>query len=131
MDTKKVILPDSGKRSEFDTGAVRDAMEGKGMPSLLPIDALRAASKRFEDGANKYGRDNWTKGIPLSRYIDSLYRHLWQFIEGDESEDHAGAIVWNAMCLVQTEEWIKNGKLPKSLDDIRKREYEESNQEER
>jgi len=131
MDTKKVILPDSGKRSEFDTGAVRDAMEGKGMPSLLPIDALRAASKRFEDGANKYGRDNWTKGIPLSRYIDSLYRHLWQFIEGDESEDHAGAIVWNAMCLVQTEEWIKNGKLPKSLDDIRKREYEESTQEER
>jgi hypothetical protein len=131
MDTKKVTLPDSGKRSEFDTGAVRDAMEGKGMPSLLPIDALRAASKRFEDGANKYGRDNWTKGIPLSRYIDSLYRHLWQFIEGDESEDHAGAIVWNAMCLVQTEEWIKNGKLPKSLDDIRKREYEESNPSER
>ena len=131
MDTKKVTLPDSGKRSEFDTGAVRDAMEGKGMPSLLPIAALRAASKRFEDGANKYGRDNWTKGIPLSRYIDSLYRHLWQFIEGDESEDHAGAIVWNAMCLVQTEKWIKNGKLPKSLDDIRKREYEESNQEER
>jgi len=131
MDTKKVTLPDSGKRSEFETGAVRDAMEGKGMPSLLPIDALRAASKRFEDGANKYGRDNWTKGIPLSRYIDSLYRHLWQFIEGDESEDHAGAIVWNAMCLVQTEEWIKNGKLPKSLDDIRKREYEESNPSER
>lgn len=131
MDTKKVKLPDSGKRSEFDTGAVRDAMEGKGMPSLLPIAALRAASKRFEDGANKYGRDNWTKGIPLSRYIDSLYRHLWQFMEGDESEDHAGAIVWNAMCLVQTEEWIKNGKLPKSLDDIRKREYEESNQSER
>ena len=131
MDTKKVTLPDSGKRSEFDTGAVRDAMEGKGMPSLLPIAALRAASKRFEDGANKYGRDNWTKGIPLSRYIDSLYRHLWQFMEGDESEDHAGAIVWNAMCLVQTEDWIKNGKLPKSLDDIRKREYEESNQSER
>jgi len=131
METKKVTLPDSGKRSEFDTGAVRDAMEGKGMPSLLPIDALRAASKRFEDGANKYGRDNWTKGIPLSRYIDSLYRHLWQFIEGDESEDHAGAIVWNAMCLVQTEKWIKNGKLPKSLDDIRKREYEESNPSER
>ena len=131
MDTEKVTLPDSGKRSEFNTGAVRDAMEGKGMPSLLPIAALRAASKRFEDGANKYGRDNWTKGIPLSRYIDSLYRHLWQFMEGDESEDHAGAIVWNAMCLVQTEEWIKNGKLPKSLDDIRKREYEVSNQEER
>ena len=121
-------LPDSGKRSEFDTGAVRDAMEGKGMPSLLPISALRAASKRFEDGATKYGRDNWMKGIPLSRYIDSLYRHLWQFMEDDDKEDHAGAIIWNAMSLVQTDEWIKNGKLPKSLDDIRKRECEESQQ---
>ena len=42
-ETKKVRLPDSGERSLFDTGAVRDAMEGKGMPSLLPIAALRAA----------------------------------------------------------------------------------------
>lgn len=131
MDTKeteKVRLPDSGQRSLFDTGAVRDAMEGKGMPSLLPIAALRAASKRFEDGATKYGRDNWQKGIPLSRYIDSLYRHLWQFMEDDKTEDHAGAIIWNAMCLIQTDQWIQDGKLPKSLDDIRKRECEVSQQ---
>ena len=80
-------LPDSGARSEFATGAVRDASEGKGNPSLIPIDALRAVSKRFEDGATKYGRDNWQQGIPLSRYVDSLYRHLWQFMEGDDTED--------------------------------------------
>ena len=46
-------LPDTGGRSEFASGAVRDAMAGKGLPSLLPIAALRAASKRFEDGAIK------------------------------------------------------------------------------
>jgi hypothetical protein len=131
MDSVKSTLPDSGQRSLFDTGAVRDAMEGKGMPSLLPIAALRAASKRFEDGATKYGRDNWQKGIPLSRYVDSLYRHLWQFIDGDISEDHGGAIIWNAMCLIQTEKWIQEGKLPQSLDDLRKREYEVSNPNER
>ena len=131
MDTEKVTLPNSGVKAEYETGAVRDSKTGNGIPSLIPPFALRAAAKRFEDGAVHYGRNNWQKGIPLSRYVDSLYRHLWQFMEGDESEDHAGAIVWNAMCLVQTEEWIKNGKLPKSLDDIRKREYEESNQSER
>jgi len=112
------VLPDSGARSEFNTGAVRDASEGKGMPSLIPIAALRAVSKRFEDGATKYGRDNWHKGIPLSRYVDSLYRHLWQYMEGDTSEDHGGAIVWNAMCMVQTKEWIDSGKLPDELNDI-------------
>lgn len=111
-------LPDSGERSEFSTGAVRDAMSGKGCPSLIPIDALRAVSRRFEDGATKYGRDNWKKGIPLSRYVDSLYRHLWQFMEGDTSEDHGGAVIWNAMCLIQTEKWIAEGKLPNELNDL-------------
>ena len=111
-------LPDSGARSEFATGAVRDASEGKGNPSLIPVDALRAVARRFEDGANKYGRDNWTQGIPLSRYVDSLYRHLWQLMEGDETEDHAGAIIWNAMCLTQTKKWIEQGKLPKELNDL-------------
>ena len=111
-------LPDSGERSEFNTGAVRDAMFGKGMPSLIPPDALRAVAKRFEDGATKYGRDNWKKGIPLSRYVDSLYRHLWSYMEGCTEEDHGGAIIWNAMCLVQTREWIRKGKLPKELDDL-------------
>jgi hypothetical protein len=111
-------LPDSGARTNFATGAVRDAMQGKGMPSLLPLAALRAASKRFEDGANKYGRNNWEKGIPLSRYVDALYRHLWAFMEERYDEDHGGAIVWNAMCLIQTREWIREGKLPEELNDL-------------
>ena len=112
------VLPDSGARSDFGTGAVRDASLGKGLPSLIPTEALRAVARRFEDGATKYGRDNWQHGIPLSRYIDSLERHLWSFRDGDTSEDHGGAIVWNAMCLVQTKHWIKEGKLPNDLDDI-------------
>ena len=111
----KTVLPDSGARSEFTTGAVRDAYEGKGNPSLIPVDALRAVARRFEDGATKYGRDNWKQGIPLSRYVDSLYRHLWQFLEGDTTEDHAGAIIWNAMCLTQTKKLVEDGKLPDEL----------------
>ena len=114
----KTVLPDSGARSDFTTGAVRDASEGKGNPSLIPVDALRAVARRFEDGATKYGRDNWKQGIPLSRYVDSLYRHLWQFIEGDTTEDHAGAIIWNAMCLTQTKKWVEQGKLPSELNDL-------------
>jgi hypothetical protein len=116
--TEQPRLPDSGERSEFTTGAVRDAMRGKGTPSLIPIAALRAVSRRFEDGAEKYGRSNWTKGIPLSRYVDSTYRHLWQFMEGDKSEEHIGAVIWNVMCLAQTSEWIEQGKLPKELNDL-------------
>jgi hypothetical protein len=115
---KRRPLPDSGERSEFETGSRRDSMVGKGSPSQLPIDALRGVSRRFEDGSEKYGRNNWRLGQPSSRYIDSIYRHLWDYIEGCEEEDHLSAVIWNAMCLYQTDEWIKKGKLPESLKDV-------------
>tara|TARA_Y100001938_G_C8047858_1_gene409973 strand:- start:1068 stop:1430 length:363 start_codon:yes stop_codon:yes gene_type:complete len=118
MDEQKNELPSSGSMSEFSTGAVRDAMLGKGMPSLLPTEALRMASRRFEDGANKYGRGNWKKGIPLSRYVDSINRHLWAYIDGCQEEDHLGAVIWNSMCLAQTQKWIETGRLPGELDDL-------------
>jgi len=111
-------LPDSGARSEFSSGAVRDAMEGKGIPSLIPLDALRAVSRRFEAGAAKYTDRNWEKGIPCSRYVDSLMRHLWSMMEGDTDEDHGGALIWNAMCLYQTLHWIEEGKLSQALNDL-------------
>ena len=115
---KRRPLPDSGERSEFETGSVRDACEGKGIPSLIPVSALRSVAKRFEDGATKYGRDNWKKGQPLSRYVDSINRHLWDYLDGCEEEDHLGAVIWNAMCLQQTDTWIRKGKLPLKLRDI-------------
>ena len=111
-------LPSSGDMSKFKTGAVRDAMQGKGLPSLIPVSALRAVAKRFEDGAEKYGRDNWRQGIPVSRYIDSLNRHMWQFIEQDEAEDHLAAVIWNAMCLYETKKMIDKGDLPEDLYDL-------------
>lgn len=111
-------LPDSGERSEFNTGAVRDASKGKGIPSAIPTRALMKLARRFEDGAAKYERDNWKQGIPLSRYVDSLYRHLWAFLENDDTEDHLGAIIWNAVCLSETMDMIADGDLPIDLEDI-------------
>jgi hypothetical protein len=111
-------LPDTGERSEFNTGAVRDASKGKGIPSAIPVRSLRKLAKRFEDGAEKYERDNWKQGIPLSRYVDSLYRHLWAFMEGDDTEDHLGAVIWNAVCLSETWDMISDGDLSLDLEDI-------------
>lgn len=111
-------LPDSGERSQFQTGAVRDAMAGKGFFSMIPPAALRAIAKRFEDGAKKYEPHNWMKGIPLGRYFDAMIRHAISAAEGDESEDHFGAMLWNAACWLWTEEAIKAGRLPKELDNL-------------
>lgn len=115
-------LPDSGTRTGFDTGAVRDGAEGKGLPSSIPYIAIRKLSQRYEDGRSKYpdtdGKPNWQRGIPLSRYQDAIIRHSYQWAEGDTSEDHLGAVLWNAAGAAWTEEEINAGRLPSELDDL-------------
>jgi hypothetical protein len=58
------------------------------------------------------------KGMPLSRLHDSIMRHLLAASEGDESEDHLGAILWNASAWMWTEQAIKDGRLPDDLNDL-------------
>lgn len=49
------MIKDSGERTEFGTGAVRDMHSGKGRMDLLPWEALVEVSKHCEEGALKYG----------------------------------------------------------------------------
>ncbi len=121
-------LPDSGKRTNFGTGAVRDAAEGKGLPSCIPPEAIRRLAVHFEAGSKKYAKNNWMQGIPLSRYSDSLNRHLLAASEGDDSEDHLAACLWNAACWMWTESQIKSGRLPADLDDLPFREKKTAEQ---
>ena len=137
---------DSGSRTEFKSGAVRDIQEGKGRCDLMPleviatltssdelkfiqffkesgdVDCLYAAlhifckkhyensfekmiievSKHFEEGAKKYGENNWQKGIPVHSFIDSAIRHLLKFKSGWNDEPHDRAFVWNIMCAIWT-----------------------------
>jgi hypothetical protein len=111
-------LPDTGGRTNYLTGAVRDASEGKGHFHSIPPSALRRIARRFEDGARKYAKNNWMKGISLSHYQDSLMRHTLAWAEGDTTEDHIGAILWNASAMDWTESQIAAGKLPAELNDL-------------
>ena len=112
------LLPDSGDRSQFDTGAQRDAMKGKGLPSLIPPQAIRRLAKRFEDGAIKYDRLNWLKGMPLSRFQDAIIRHTMAAAEGQTDEDHLAAIMWNAAAWMETSTRIDSNRLPEALADL-------------
>lgn len=59
-------------------------------------------SIHFEEGAKKYGVDNWKKGIPTRCYIDSAVRHFLKFNRGDEDEPHGRAFAWNILCCIWT-----------------------------
>lgn len=101
----------------FSTGACRDNQEDKARYDLIPTAALRLLAAHYASGSKIYGEKNWTKGMPYSRVIASLLRHVYQFIEGDSSERHDVAIAWNAFALITYQEWIRAGKLPPELDD--------------
>jgi hypothetical protein len=142
---KKIL--DSGDRTKFETGAVRDMHEGKGRCDLLPLDVISEmfgsktlmkiynfqcssdifyliqalenfvdmhcewgcavdvileVAKHFEEGAKKYGENNWQKGIPVRCYIDSAVRHYLKWLRGDQDEPHDRAFCWNLLCAIWT-----------------------------
>ena len=95
---------DSGNRTQFQTGAVRDMHQGKGRCDLLPPNALLRLARHFETGSLKYGDRNWELGIPCHSFADSGMRHLLKYMAGNTDEDHLIAAIWNLMCLAETEE---------------------------
>lgn len=111
-------IKDSGERSEFATGAVRDCHSGKGRMDLLPVSAIIEVSKIFEEGAEKYEARNWEKGIPMSRFIDSGLRHAMKWLRGDRDEPHLAQACWNFLCGLDTLKRIEQGILPADLNDI-------------
>ena len=112
------ITKDSGERQEFETGARRDIQTGKPRFDLIPILPLRMLAELYGRGAEKYGDSNWRKGIPFRRVYASLLRHVFQWAEGDTSEDHLSAVCFNAMALQQYTADIVAGRLPAPLDDM-------------
>lgn len=102
-------IKDSGERTQFNTGAVRDMHTGKGRMDLLPWEALVEVSKHCEEGALKYGERNCEKGIPIHSLIDSAFRHLAKYMMGMKDEPHLRAAAWNILFALYME--IKHPEL--------------------
>jgi hypothetical protein len=92
-----IVKFEKDERREFSTGAVRDSVTGKGDMISLPWEALLRLSKHYERGAEHYGRWNYTKGIPISSFIDSACRHLAKYQCGLDDEDHLAAAAFNVL----------------------------------
>lgn len=94
---KKPEIKDSGERTVFPTGSVRDMHEGKGDMVSIPWESILRLSKHYENGAKKYQRWNFRKGIPISSFIDSACRHLAKYQCGMDDEDHLSAAAFNVL----------------------------------
>jgi hypothetical protein len=94
--------------STFTTGAVRSSAVGKPPLSQLDGELLRQTALVMGFGERKYDRGNWRKGIPYNRCLDSLFRHILSFKEGEtlDSESglpHLGHAAANIMFLLRYE----------------------------
>ena len=112
-------IKDSGAREEMSTGSKRDTQIGKPRPALIPPVTLVKLAMHFGNGADKYGPFNWAKGQPVSRYNESIMRHILAFRCGRTDEPHLISAIWNLICLDWTLDAIKAGILPEELDDRR------------
>lgn len=73
---------DSGKRREFDTGAVRDIQEGKGRCDLLPLDVVGRILHR---SGNRSSVLSYIEDYVRSGVIDFLYLAIEDFVCKDQS----------------------------------------------
>lgn len=115
---QQFVTKDSGKRQDFDTGAVRDTDENKPQYELIPFSPHRRVAELYARGGKKYQPRNWEKGMPFSRVLGSLLRHVYAWAEGERSEDHLAAVIFNSYALMYYEEQILKGLLPADLDDL-------------
>lgn len=69
---------------------------------------LEKLAKHYETGAQLYGVNNWKHGIPIMEsekggcFLDSMRRHLKQFINGEDDEPHMISCIWNALGILWT-----------------------------
>lgn len=98
------VVKDSGAREEFSSGAKRDVQEGKPRYDLIPPLALKRVATLYARGLEKYGEDNWSKGMPFRRFYASMLRHAMQYGAGDKDEDHLAAVIFNALSIIHFQE---------------------------
>lgn len=75
--------------------------------SISPIALRRLAETHFE-GDTVYGRGNWRKGLPISDTLNHAVKHIFEYFEGDQSEDHLAHAFWGLAAAMHYEEVFAN-----------------------
>jgi hypothetical protein len=104
---------DSGKRQEYSTGMVRDIQTNKPRYDLVDWSMIKRWAELMQRGALKYGEHNWKKASTqeeLDRFRASALRHCIQWFEGDLTEDHGAATLFNISGAEMVKEKLKGNK---------------------
>ena len=67
---------------------------------LLPPRALIEVAKVLEEGANKYGEENWRQ-IESRSHLNHILQHAAAYLANDNSDDHLSHLCCRAMMLLE------------------------------
>ena len=85
--------------------------QGKLKWSLIDFKSLEGLVEVLEYGANKYAPDNWKKGMPVKEVAESLMRHLFAFLDGEDVDPESGCRhISHVMCNAMFIEFILREK---------------------
>ena len=72
--------------------------------SLVHFESLESLVKVLDFGSKKYDDHNWMRGMPITEVLESLLRHAFAYLGGEDDdpesgESHLGHIMCNTMFL--------------------------------
>lgn len=105
------ITKDTGNKETFSTGMQRNSADGKSRYDLIWKPGLKRLADLYARGAKIYGDRNWEKASTqqeMDRFDESLLRHVFQLLEGDRTEDHMAACIFNLFGREMVREKLQN-----------------------
>ena len=93
-----------GNTVTFESGAKRERLENIFRFDLMSPVAARRLAATFAEGSEKYGDNNWRKGMPFSVLLNHVLCHLYSYMEGDRTEDHLSHADWGVQAMMEFEE---------------------------
>jgi hypothetical protein len=104
---------DSGERQTFATGMQRDIQTNKPRYDLVDWPMIKRWAELMQRGALKYGEHNWKKACTqeeLDRFRASALRHMIQWFNNEQDEDHGAAVLFNISGAEMVMAKLKNGE---------------------
>lgn len=111
LDVEAVIRDYNSLKEKFRTAPKKHVEENKPMPSLLPMDLLiEYLEPAYREGLDKYYRESWRGGFPVSVMIDAAMRHIVEFfyhgantdIDSSTKKHHLAGAIFSLLCVLWT-----------------------------
>lgn len=95
-------------------GTARHANTGKLRVDLVPLNAQEQYVRMLMYGAQKYGVNNWRRGLPWVEVAASLERHVMQWMKGERNDAESGLphlahVMCNAAFIIEYGECYPQG----------------------